>query len=209
MSKLPDEAGNQRPRLTQFVGVKEVYTALGISRSTLDRMRRDGGFPVAEQISPNRVGWRLEIIESFRHAQFKQLATHAVEHAEDLSPDEMEDKALGLIVKSLERRSGKPIDPSNLAIHMTNPLSWDEGKAAEADEFARLAERFANLDQDRAYILAAWLFAPLRSMFEGADGKSPAFLSDPAAIEALGRRAMHDEDWEALEAEWLARRQRD
>jgi hypothetical protein len=89
---------------------------------------------------------------------------------------------------------------------MTNRLSWDEGKAAEVEEFARLAERFANIDQDRAYILAAWLFAPLRSMFEGTDGKSPAFLADPAKIEGIGRRALHDDEWETLEAELVALR---
>jgi predicted DNA-binding transcriptional regulator AlpA len=206
MAKPPEKTGIPPPRLTRFVGVKEVCAALGISRSTLDRMRRDGGFPVAEQISPNRVGWRLEVIESFRHAQFKQLATHAVEHVEDLSPDELEDKALDLIMKSLEQRSGKPIDPSNLALHMTNRLSWDEDKAAEVEEFSRIAERFANIDRDRAFILAAWLFAPLRSMFEGGGERLNAAVRDPAQIEVIGRRAVHDEDWEELEAEWLAQR---
>ena len=70
----PDRSPLNISRLTQFVGVKEVCAALGISRSTLDRMRRDGGFPTAEQISPNRVGWRLDVIESFRHAQFRQTS---------------------------------------------------------------------------------------------------------------------------------------
>ena len=81
----PADSGAPPPRLPQYVGVKEVCGSLNISRSTLDRKRRDGGFPQAEQLSPNRVGWRLETIENFHRAQFEQLATHAVTDAVDLS----------------------------------------------------------------------------------------------------------------------------
>lgn len=70
MAMAPQYQAIRRERLPQLIGVAGVCAALGISRSTLDRMHRDGGFSPAERLSPNRVGWRPDAIEA-------DLATHA------------------------------------------------------------------------------------------------------------------------------------
>lgn len=178
---------------------------MGISRSTLDRMRRDGGFPQAEQISPNRVGWRLDAIESFRHAQFKQLATHAVAQAEDLEPDELDVKALGLILQSMEKRTGRKPNAEGLAVHITQALTEADVHAAEKIEFTRYAERFAGLDKRRTCVLAAWLFESIRADIEcSAPSREKLIYGDPSTLEKFGRAALHDEDWEAAISEFDA-----
>ncbi len=37
---------------------KETAKILGVTPSTLDRMRKDGGFPHPIKLSPQRIGWR-------------------------------------------------------------------------------------------------------------------------------------------------------
>ena len=86
---------------------------------------------------------------------------------------------------------------------MTNVMTAERFKAAEIEEFSIYAERFKDFEPQRAFILAAWLFAKLRPLMQGDDGRLPADMADPAAIEALARRALHDEDWDDLQAELL------
>jgi prophage regulatory protein len=52
-------------RLSRLAPPKEVCDLLGVSLSTLQRMRRRGGFPKPVQISPNRIGWPIDIIDSW------------------------------------------------------------------------------------------------------------------------------------------------
>jgi predicted DNA-binding transcriptional regulator AlpA len=101
--------------LPPFVGYSQVEDSLGVSRRTIERMVMEGRFPKPLQLVLNRVGWQVETVTGWLSERGQGLVAQAVAHVEDLSPDELEDKALDLIVKSLEQRSGKLIDPSNLA----------------------------------------------------------------------------------------------
>ncbi len=51
--------------LSGFVRVKELSTILGVSRSTIFRMERDGILPPKVQISQRAVGFRVSDIEAF------------------------------------------------------------------------------------------------------------------------------------------------
>lgn len=199
-----DQTKEHVRHIPQFVGYHQVQNALGVSRRTVERMVREGSFPRPVQLAPNRVGWQVETITVWLSERSQGLVKHAVERAEELEPDQLEKQALGLIVKSLEQRSGKTVDATNLTLHMTNSVTPAEFKAAEIAEFANYAERFKDFGEARACILAAWLFARLRPMMEGDDERFAAVLADPAAIESLGRRALHDDDWQGLESEWFA-----
>jgi len=61
-SKQRSAADNQ-PALPQVVSIREVKRALGLSQSTLYRMRRAGEFPKPIRLSRARVGWPRAVIE--------------------------------------------------------------------------------------------------------------------------------------------------
>ena len=44
---------------------RDVLAVLGISKATLWRWRRAGGFPAPIQLGPNTVGWRREDVENW------------------------------------------------------------------------------------------------------------------------------------------------
>ena len=52
--------------LPQFVGYAEVEAALGVSRRTVERMVREDKFPRPVQLTPNRVGWKVETVCGIR-----------------------------------------------------------------------------------------------------------------------------------------------
>ena len=59
-------------------------------------MVREGQFPRPAQLAPNRVGWQVEVISAW----MKERETSLVAHAEDLSPEQLEDEAVGLVAYS-------------------------------------------------------------------------------------------------------------
>ena len=50
---------------TQIMRPKEVCRAIGVSRSTLERWRRNGVFPPPQQLGPQVVGWRTAAVEKW------------------------------------------------------------------------------------------------------------------------------------------------
>lgn len=44
---------------------KEVCRAIGVSRSTLERWRRDGSFPPPQRLGPQVVGWQADAVEEW------------------------------------------------------------------------------------------------------------------------------------------------
>lgn len=50
---------------TRILSIRTVCDRLGISRSTLWRLMRDGGFPKSIKLSPNRVGFDEQEIEAW------------------------------------------------------------------------------------------------------------------------------------------------
>jgi predicted DNA-binding transcriptional regulator AlpA len=52
-----------REPLPELVSAKDIRAALGISASTLHRLRRAGRFPEPVPISPGRVAWKRAAVE--------------------------------------------------------------------------------------------------------------------------------------------------
>jgi prophage regulatory protein len=48
---------------------REVRMALGVSESTLYRLRREGEFPAPIRLSRRRIGWRKEVVEAWLAAR--------------------------------------------------------------------------------------------------------------------------------------------
>jgi predicted DNA-binding transcriptional regulator AlpA len=202
-NQVQNRTGKGLPR---YVGVKEVCEASGCSKSTLDRLRRDKLFPQAEQISPNRVGWKVEVIEEHLATQARCVAKLGVADPATLEPDLLIDSARDLIAQAMSKRDGKPVDPKGMSIHTSRSVTLDEFKAAEAREFALYAKRFAHFGEGRAAVLAAWLFPALRPLIEDAaiDEVSRQLFQSPELLRALGSRTLHDDDWEQAEAMLVA-----
>lgn len=67
--KLPEQAAvinqTQYPSDDDILSVSETCQRLGVSRSTLWRVRRQGHFPTPIQISLNRIGFRRGDVRSW------------------------------------------------------------------------------------------------------------------------------------------------
>ncbi len=188
--------------LPKFVGYAEVGAALGVSRRTVERMVRAGIFPKPVQLAPNRVGWQVEAVEQWLSDSGRRLEARAVSRPEDLEPDQLISEARKLIAQATVKQLGVAVDPDAIAsINVSRSMTMGEFQAAEVSEFAIYSERFKDIDPQRAFILAAWLFPPIRPFFESAEGASLPMLSDPNVIARLGPRALHDESWAELDAE--------
>jgi predicted DNA-binding transcriptional regulator AlpA len=66
---MRDRPAPHSPELPCVLSAKQVRQALGVSPSTLHRMRREGGFPAPIQISPGRIGWERTIIAAWLAAR--------------------------------------------------------------------------------------------------------------------------------------------
>ena len=121
-------------------------------------------------------------------------------HAEDLEPDQLEEQAIKLVVKSMERRTGGPVEADNLGIHVVRSLTDEQFKAAEIREFSIYAERFAHFDRMRACAMAAWLFQCLRPIIEQSVPASqrPMYQNEETLAD-YGAAALHDGSWEEVE----------
>ena len=197
--------------LKRFVGVSEVCEALGCSRSTLDRMRRDSLFPPAQQISPNRVGWPVDIVSAFMDQRRDGLVAKAKANPDDLAPEQLAETAVDLLTRAVEHEIGEPIDPRGLRVTYAPPspeVSEAQLADAEAREAAFFQQRFAGFDATRSTIVAAWLFPELREAFAAGTanvGARAAFL-DPQKLGELARQALSDEAWATANAELDGRR---
>ena len=182
--------------LPQFVGYTQVADALGVSKRTVERMVRDGKFPVPISLSPNRVGWRVEVVRAWLDERGKGLAARAVNDPNDLDVDELLQATRDLIVEALSRSEGKPVDPASVAsLTVSRTVSEDEFRHLEAQEFAVYAERFKSIDLSRSLFLAAWLFPELRPYLSTERDVTTRALRDPVALARLGPLALHDDTW--------------
>ena len=115
--------------LPTYVGVDEVCAALGISRPTLSRMRDEGKFPEPEQISPNRIGWPVDVIKAHLAAQFRSVARRGVTNPEDLKPDELAPTMRMLAARLLEQELGEPVRLEQVSLTLSKVATNDEPKS--------------------------------------------------------------------------------
>ncbi len=199
-----------RPQhLPQYVGFAQVQDALSVSRRTVERMVRDGKFPKPIQLSPNRVGWRVEAITQWLAERERSLTAKAVALPEDLSPDEFEMTMKSLAAGYLSSQLGHGVSASEISVSIA-PRSAPVGqavdpKSAAIDEFDG---RFDHFEVARALVVTAWLFPSLRPWIgQCVDGDAKRVVSDPEVLRDFGSLAMVDQDWEENQAEVERRRQ--
>ena len=202
MSDQPQFLAEKTGELATLVGYRQIIEALGVSRSTIERAVKDGELLAPRKIR-GRAVWLASDINAWGRALFEGrlevLAKSAVTNPEDLLPEQLESEAVGLVVKAIEKRVGKPIDADGLGIQVTRKITADEYEDAERRVFANYSERFANFDRQRAFVMAAWLFQSLRPFIE----KSVSAINKPMhssteMLEFFGGNALQDYSWEQL-----------
>ncbi|NOU05631.1 MAG: hypothetical protein HOO99_05550, partial [Hyphomicrobiaceae bacterium] len=134
-----------RGSLRQLVGYAELIKAASVSRSTIERAWRGPWDPGEPQLpKPGKIGsravWSAADADAWLlsrlHWQRGMVATLARDNAEDLEPEQMEDQALQLILKSIELRTGQPVEFDALDIRVTRSVSEDELNEAVKQEFS-------------------------------------------------------------------------
>ena len=182
---MQDQNQNRTTRgLPRYVGVQEVCAALGVSKSTLDRLRRHGEFPPHQQLSPGRVGWPVEVIEQHLMAQARSVASHSVSNPDDLSPDELEDQARIYAAQAISKRTGNPVDPAALALHATRRLTEGDFTALETEEHRFRADYLSRLTVDQALVVVAVLLPQLRPvLMNTASPRARAVLKDAKLVD--------------------------
>ena len=169
--------------LPQFVGYAEVERAIGVSRSTVERMVRYGSFPKPVQLAPNRVGWLVETVTVWLADRGKGLVAHAVVHPEELEPDELEDQARIYAAQAISKRTGKPVDPATVGLHIANIITEDELSALELEEYRLRTAKLAELPVDEAIkVVAATLPQLLPVLRAAARAGAPDPLNDPEGV---------------------------
>ncbi len=178
--------------------------ALSVSRSTILRAINDGELPPPRKIK-NRAVWLASDINSWATALFEgRLATldkAATTNTDDLSPDQLEEQAVDLVVKAMEQRTGQPVDSADLGMHVIRRITEDEFHTAEKRLFNSYSERFGHFDLMRACIMAAWLFQCLRPVIQASVPHDQRVMyQDEDTIALFGSAAVHNESWAAAEA---------
>ncbi len=179
----PRKNSNSNP-LPRLVGYAEVCDALGVSKSTLERMVREGKFPKPVQLAPNRVGWQVDVVTAWLADRSTGLVAHAVTHPEDLEPDQLEDHARDLAARALSKRTGKPVDATDLSLHLTQHITGDDFVALETEEHQFRAAYLAQLPDDEAAVVAATLLPQLRpALMNAASPRAREAMEDPGQLE--------------------------
>jgi predicted DNA-binding transcriptional regulator AlpA len=147
--------------LPRYVGVTQVCRALGYSKSALDRLRREGKFPAHEQLSPNRVGWRVDVIEAHLTKQAGAVMQLSVSNPDQIDPEELENNARELAAKALSRRTGQLVNPADVTLHLGQQVGAEEFVALEMAEHRIRAEGMARLSEIDAAVVAAVILPSL------------------------------------------------
>ena len=124
MNKAHNAAKPQH--LPQFVGYALVASHLDVSRRTVERMVREGKFPMPVQLTPNREGWKADIVEEWMDERTKRLVAHAVTHPDQLAPDEMAPTMQTLAARLIEQEFGEAVRPDQVRLTLSRTATNDE-----------------------------------------------------------------------------------
>ena len=181
------------PKLVGYQQLRELY---GWPKRTVQDWIKARKFPKPLNLPGRGNYWALDDIVVWMKGDLTEVA---VTRPEDLSPEQLEDEAVGLVVKSMVKRTGQPVDAGDLGIHVMRRITQDELLDAERREFAIYADRFAHFDVERAVIVAAWMFPALRELFaRSVEGNGVQIYRDPERLREVGRAGLHDDTWAEL-----------
>ncbi len=183
------------PKLVGYQQLKELY---GWPKRTVQDWIKKRKFPKPLSMPGRGNYWALDDIVAWIKGD---LSRAAVTRPEDLTPEQLEEAAVDLVIRAVENSIGEPVDPAGLHISYgkpPTPIPEDEFGKAVAQEATMFRARFADFEIARSYIMAAWLFPHLRQMM--ADGSvdrdvAKVFL-DEELLRPLALSALHEHTWE-------------
>lgn len=205
--------GKHPSGLTKYVGYAAIREAFGVAPRTVQDMVRKGEFPQPVRL-PGRVGgpasFRVDEVTAWDQARQTHRRTHlqalAVTNPSDLAPDELEDKARDLAAEALSKRTGKPVDPLAVSLHLTQQLTAEEFVELQRKEHRLRAAALRQLSANDAAVVAAALLPTLtpvlarglpefNALFDDGDGLEVPFknVSDFLTLLELATRLLDEE----------------
>jgi predicted DNA-binding transcriptional regulator AlpA len=169
--------------ITRFVGRAEVAEALGYSLKTLGREINRGHAPRPVQISPNRVGWPVEVIQKLLESRIARVTEQAVSNPDKLKPDQIEDAAVKLSARLMTNVLGEAVSADNVVIGAVKQLSPDDADTATNSQWLALwlavEDRMSALDEKQSLAVVYGLFPVMRPFLEGIAAKAGKRICPP------------------------------
>jgi predicted DNA-binding transcriptional regulator AlpA len=153
---MPEKSDPTRlPKLPQYIGYDEVAEALWVHRRTVERMVENGLFPRPEQVSPNRVGWRIEVLLAHLDRTAKALTALAVTNPDDLPPEQLEPAICALGARLLSHESGTTVGPEQVTVRFVATGGSDDLAIERQSLASQLHDICKHFVSRRAIIVAA------------------------------------------------------
>lgn len=158
--------------LPQLVGYQEIQDKFGLTRRQLERMQRDGRFPLAMRLTGdggNKRAWPLDQVMTWYHEQLAGLAKSAVTNPSAIRDENLPD-ALEALAGRFIALHGEQLTPGDvLSVGVQRPVT-DEQRAAIAHNAAAeqraliegIVGRLDGLHFVEALILQRAFLPPLR-----------------------------------------------
>ena len=129
--------------------------------------------------------WLAGVVNHWGRQHFDHIADFgasgldalARSNPEDLSPEQLDDQARNLAAQALSKRISKPVDPTNLSLHLIHTPTDDELPELEVEEHRLRAIKLTQIPVDEAIKLAAVMLPQLLPVIRAA--------ASPAVLEAL------------------------
>ena len=186
--------------LPQFVGYAQVETSLGVSRRTVERVVREGKFPRPVQLTPNRVGWKVETVTAWLEERSKGLAARAVANPDELEPDEVAPTLAMLAARLASKEFGQAVSPEQVQLTLSREATNDEVTSCRAKLLGHLEDLCQHFSYNRALFIAASLFPAVREVFYENGIGDPGVLRDPDVLRDFAIDILDDEMWAKIEA---------
>ena len=196
MSKTQNPA--EPLHLPRFVGYAVVARHLDVSRRTVERMVREGKFPMPVQLTPNRVGWKADVVKEWMDKRAEGLVAHAVTHPDQLAPDELAPTMRMLAARLLEQEFGEPVRLEEVSLTLSKVATNEELTSCRAKLLEHLENLCGHFSYDRCLYIAATLFPEFRTALD--DSVDAAVFRDPELLRRFAIAILDDETWAQVEA---------
>ena len=163
-------------------------------------MVREGKFPMPVQLTPNRVGWKVETVTAWMDERSKGLAARAVANPDDLEPDEVVPTIAKLAARLISHEFGETVSPEQVELTISRSATNDEVTSCRDKLFGHVEVLCQHFTYERALFVAATLFPAVRQSFYDNGIGDPGALRDPEVLRNFAIAILDDELWAELEA---------
>ena len=183
--------------LPQFVGYTQVEAALGVSRRTVERMVREGKFPMPVQLTPNRVGWKVDTVTGWLDERSKGLAARAVASPDELQPEQVAPAIRDLSARLLTAKLGMNVRPDQVNLVIERTATTEEVADRRAALLQELEELCGDFPMDRAVYIMASLFPAYREHLN--PPANSEMFSNAERLREYAIDVLDDEFWAEIE----------